>query len=102
MVRGRQGWGRQGKARQAQTTLRMPRFSDIFVYTQMSGDMTAMLYNDCYLLKAVGEHAAGSKVEIVHFDVVGMVLFFKVGNEVSGPYTLSTSSSVIPATRVDA
>lgn len=101
MVRSRQGVGRQG-ARQAQTTLRMPRFSDIFVFTQTSGDMNAMVFKDCYLLKAVGEHAAGSKVKMVHFDVGGMVLFFKVGNDVTGPYTLSTSSSVIPATPVDA
>jgi hypothetical protein len=44
----------------------------------------------CYLLKAVGEHAKGTRVDEVEFDVTGMVLFFKMGISLEGPYVLTT------------
>lgn len=103
MVRGAQGWGRQG-ARQAQTTLRMPRFSDIFVYSTAVGDCAnGLAFGNCFLLKQVGEHRAGTRISEIHFDVQGMVLFFRLREIRSGPYVLTTmSGSEIPATPIDA
>jgi hypothetical protein len=80
----------------------MPRFSDIFVYAHTTGDVNMLLFKECYMLKAVGEHAAGSKVGLIQFDVAGMVLFFKTRDELSGPFPLTTASPAIPSTPVDA
>ncbi len=54
---------------------------------------TVYMFNQCHLLKQVGEHVAGTKVNIVHFDVLGMVLFFKVDNNEYGPYVLTTEKA---------
>jgi hypothetical protein len=70
----------------------MPRFSDIFVYQscECEGDLSKYVFMGCYLLKAVGEHAKGTRVDEVEFDVTGMVLFFKMGISLEGPYVLTT------------
>ena len=67
----------------------MPRFSDIFVYQTASTDM---VFSHCYLLKRVGKHDAGSKIDQIQFDVQGMVLFFVCDRDTSGPYVLTTPS----------
>lgn len=68
---------------------RMPRFSDIFVYHQVSPELT--VFNTCYLLKKVGVHESGSKIDQIHFDIQGMVLFFVIDRDTTGPYVLTTN-----------
>lgn len=64
----------------------MPRFSDIFVYSTANDTV----FNNCYLLKNVGNHRSGTKIDAIQFDVFGMVLFFVIGVDTSGPYVLTT------------
>lgn len=70
----------------------MPRFSDIFVYSSVKGDLVnGTVFSNCYLIKKVDGLTYGSKIDEIQFDIHGMVLFFRIGVDIKGPYMLTVS-----------
>jgi hypothetical protein len=70
----------------------MPRFADVFVWEgAQEVALEKIMYTECHLLKGVGDHRAGTKVDAIMFDIAGMVLFFSIGRDRSGPYCLTTA-----------
>lgn len=70
----------------------MPRFSDIFVYASCKGDLVhGSVFSNCYLLKKIDSFSHGAKIDEIQFDIQGMVLFFRIGTDIKGPYMLTVS-----------
>lgn len=74
----------------------MPRFSDIFVYSSVKGDlMNGTIFSNCYLLRKIDSFNHGTKIDEIQFDIQGMVLFFRIGVDIKGPYMLTVSDHLL-------
>jgi len=56
----------------------MPRFSDIFVWESTTEPSKGIvIFNNCRLIKRVGQFEAGLQIDKIVFDILGMCLFFR-------------------------
>jgi len=69
----------------------MPRFSDVFVYETRSASGEFRTFNNCYLLRPVAHFEACDRIDVITFDIEGMVLMFNCRGDTSGPFSLSTA-----------
>ena len=56
----------------------MPRFSDVFMWARTSEPSRGIVvFTNCILIKSVGEFQAGTHIDSIVFDVLGMCLMFR-------------------------
>jgi hypothetical protein len=65
----------------------MPRFSDLFIY-ESKVDGPVITYNNCYLIKDI--QGVPDHVDTILFDIEGMALMVPRGNNMLGPFCLTT------------